>query len=323
MIDVHPGDNALNSVLKALPGVYAPPRRKAEESLRAFLRPKLKALQPHKDESPTKYKLRLIEAFRGPKWAIVRHGIALAFTEANGAATDEINSRLEQAFMDGMNESAYALSLNGVDAWPVTLAVVTGLVMAGLVTLNKRKVKRRRDIAYNDERLQGTVHSAILQGVSVDDLPEHVARTMAKARQNEMISYARASIYGASDSGAFFAGLEAEKAGIEVEKTWLSIMDMRVRPSHKHLHGTTIPLHAVFHGYYGDLRYPHDPQSVPQEIYRCRCRMAVHIAGRSPGEYSQSLLPTQTAAYRKWRDQQIRKAGGELELLKLHRRLGR
>ena len=321
MNDLHPGDIALNSVLKALPGLYGAPKDKAEALIRAFLRPQIKALQRREDESSGKYKMRLMAAFKGAKWMLTRHKIAVMFSDAHEHVNDDINDNLETAFMDGMNESAYALAMSGVTMWPVTLSVMNGLIAAKIVNLNTRKLKKRRDIAYNDERVQTTVHSAVFQGIKVEDLPVEVARMMAKARQNEAISYARAAIYGASDSGAYFAGLEAEKEGIEVEKTWLAIMDMRVRPSHKHLHGVTIPLKEKFHGYYGTLMFPHDPEAPPQEIYRCRCRMAVHVAGKSPDEYSRQLLPTQTSAYRNWRDKQIRKAGGELELLKLHKRL--
>jgi len=321
--DLHPGDVVLNGVLKALPGLYTKPRDRAEALLRAFLKPHIKALQRREDESTSKYKMRLMAAFKGAKWAITRHKIAVSFSDVHETVNDNINDGLITAYMDGLNESAYAMALSGITTWPVTLSVMNGLIAANIITLNTRKLKKRQDIAYNEERVQSAVHSAILQGVKIEDLPDAASKMMAKARQNEAVSYARAAIYGASDSGAYFAGLEAEKMGIEVEKTWLSIMDMRVRPSHKHLHGVTIPLKDDFHGYYSDLRYPHDPAAHPAEIYRCRCRMAVHVAGKSPGEYSRELLPTQTAAYRIWRDKQIRKVGGELELLKLHKKLVR
>jgi hypothetical protein len=45
------------------------------------------------------------------------------------------------------------------------------------------------------------------------------------------------------------------------------------------------------------------------------------VAGKSPGEYSRFMLPIETIAYRKWRDRQIYELGGELELLKKHKKL--
>ena len=320
MNDIHPGDKVLNAVLRRISGLYVEPGERTEARLKAFLNPKFRALQPRKGELMKDYRARVQMAFSGPRWALVKRKIAADFTDANAEATDYVNNGLAEAFAAGLNESAYALALSGVTAWPITTTVVVELVADKVITLNKRKLKRRKDTAYNEQRTQSAVVSAIVQGITVEDMPHHVARHISNARQNEMIAYARAAIYGASDTGAYMAGKEAEKDGLEIEKTWLSIMDMKVRPSHKHLHGVTIPLNEKFHGYHGVLRYPHDPTAPPEETYRCRCRMAVHLAGKSPGEYSRKILPTQTAAYRKWRDVQIRNAGGEIELAKIHRR---
>lgn len=321
MNDLHAGDRALNDVLKRLPGLYAVPRRKCEEILGEFLKPKLKALQPRKNEKASDYKMRVMGAFSGMKWRLARRKIASAFTDADMKATELINETLEWALVDGMNESAFALALNGVKMWPITLSIVSSLVAESIIRLNKRRLKRTKDAAYNEDRTQSAIHSAIMRGIKPDELHEEASKTIANTRQNETISSARAMIYGASDYGAYLAGIEAEQMGIDVEKTWLAIMDMRVRPSHKHLHGETIPLNEKFHGYHGVLRFPHDPEAPPAEIYRCRCRMAVHVAGKSPGEYSRTILPSQTSAYRAWRAARIREAGGELELLKLHKKL--
>ena len=323
MNDLHAGDRALNDVLKRLDRLYAAPRAKCDEILAGYLKPKLKALQPRKNEKASDYRMRVMRAFSGLKWRLARRKIATAFTDADIKASELINDNLEWAFNDGMNESAYCLALNGVKSWPITLSIVSTLVITGAITLKKRTLKRSQDAEYNEDKAQSAVNSAIMRGISPEKLPEEVSRKISSIRQNETISVARAMIYGASDSGAYMAGLEAQKMGIDVEKTWLGIMDMRIRPSHKHLHGETIPLDGVFHGYHGDLRYPHDPLAHPAEIYRCRCRMAVHVAGKAPGEYSRRILPSQTSAYKEWRAARIREAGSELELLKLHKRLVR
>lgn len=319
MIDVHAGDSVLNPILKRLDGLYGGASEVAEKQIKSILNARKRLLQPKKDESLTAYRRRLQTAFTGPKWALARRKIAVAFTEANEDVTGLVNDGLVEAFAVGMSEAAYLLSKSGVNALPITASIVAGLAATGIIKLNERKLKRRKDIAYNEQRIQSSIIAAIYQDVTVEDMPGDVSRRVTNSRKNDMTAFARATIYGASDSGAYFAGLEAEKSGLELEKTWLGIMDMRIRPSHKHLHGTTVPMHEVFHGYHGTLRYPHDPSAPPQETYRCRCRMVVHLKGNAPGEYSRVILPSQTSEYRKWRDQQISKAGGEVELAKLHR----
>lgn len=317
MRDVHAGDRVLDRTVERFHAIYDAPSLRTQELLTEFLKPKLDALRPRKNETAKAYKLRFFAVFSGAKWVMTRRRIAEAYTNANVNATKYINDGLEEAFADGMNDAAYALALSGVAALPITVAMVSQIG----VKLNRRTVKKSKDTAYNAQRLQTAVHAAVFKGITVNDLPKHVARVMSNVRKNDMTATARAVIYGASDYGEYLSGIEAERSGIDVEKTWLAIMDMNVRPSHKHLHGVTIPIREKFHGYHGDLRYPHDPLAHPAEIYNCRCRMVVHIAGKAPDTSIRRILPTETAAYRKWRDAQIRKAGGELELMKLHRKL--
>ena len=316
MNDVHAGDNVLKAILRAIEGAYKAPQKRAEERLRAFLKPKLKALQPRVGESMTAYRARVLLAFTGREWARVKREIAADFTDVNIDITERINDALEQAFADGFNDAAYSIAKSGVEMWPVTIAIV-----AALFLLARRKVKKKKVADYNERRAQSAVKGAVARDVSVDDMARDVSRRFTSARMNEMSAVARVVIYGAADQGAYFAGLEAEKQGIAIEKTWLSIMDMRVRPSHRKLHGKTLPLEEKFRGIHGLLRFPHDPEAPPQEIYRCRCRMVVHLAGRRPAVSGRRLMPSQTATYKRWRDAQIRKAGNEIELEKRHRKL--
>ena len=323
MNDIHPGDKALDGALKRFSPLYNASRAKAEEILEAFLRPKLKELQRKKEEKASSYQRRVLRVFSGPKWMIARRKIALAITDADLRASDYINDALEEAFIAGFNESAYAMALTGAQTWPVTPSVTAALIADGIITLVKRSLKKGKDAAYNEGKVQSAVHNAVVKGIEIEKYPSEISKSATRARHNETISVARATIYGASDFGGYFLGHEAQRMGIEVEKTWLGIIDARIRPSHRHLHVVTVAFDDVFHGYKSDLRFPHDPNAHPAEIMRCRCRMAVHVAGKYIGEYSRKLLPTQTAAYIKWRDKRIRECGGELELIRLHKRLGR
>ena len=323
MIDLHAGDMVLKALLDALATAYAAPMKRTEGKIRAFLKPLLDALQPRKSESKTAYKRRLMIAFSGAKWSKVRDEIAADFAEAGADFTERVNDALEQAFADGLNDQAYSLHKDGAETWPITAGIVTALVNAGVIVLNRRRVKKRESQRYNRQRTQSAVMGVIARNVKVEDMPKEVSRHIANARQNEMSVYMRIAIYGASDYGAYMAGIEAEELGIDTEKSWLSIMDLRVRLSHSWLHGTTIQIHEKFHGLHGDLMYPHDPNAPLQEICNWRCRMVVHLAGKAPKTSRRLILPFEMLDYLKWRQEQIRKAGGELELEKLHKRLMR
>lgn len=324
MSKAHPGDRALSHALSRLHGIYSPLERETAKLLAAYINTHEKELRIRKNEKKLDFYMRFMQVFSGVRWLILRRKIAALYTNANVKATEGINDWLEPAFVDGMNNAAFAMSLAGVETWPVTAAVIARMVAQKIIKLRKRKVRKAKDQTYNERQIQSVIHAAIYHGIAADALAEYVAGRYARAREREAQAAAQASVYSASDEGAYFAGLEAENAGVKVEKTWLGIIDARIRPSHAHLHNTTIPMDEVFHGYHGTLRYPHDPEAPPAEIYNCRCRMVVHLAGKSVDDYSENyILPSQTSAYKKWREEQIRKAGTEIELAKLHKRLMR
>lgn len=213
---------------------------------------------------------------------------------------------------------------NGHDAnyqppQPYTPGVVLALIDAGLIAAIRRELERYRDMAWIEQRLQAIAQAEALAHAKIKDMAAAIARRLTISISGAMDTAAQATLYGAWDAGMYEAGEDAVRAGWDVEKTWLGIPDSRIRDSHRHLHNTTLPLHELFHGFAGDLRYPHDPRAPAAEIMRCRCRLAVHPAGQAPKAFDGLLLPSETAAYQRWRDEAIREAGGAFKLYQAHR----
>ncbi|MFN1193363.1 phage portal protein [[Kitasatospora] papulosa] len=75
-----------------------------------------------------------------------------------------------------------------------------------------------------------------------------------------------ATINGAADAAA-------EYAGPDVERTWITRGDDRVRPAHKALHGTTLPVGTPYNVSGATLRYPGDPFAPIALTVNCRCRL--------------------------------------------------
>ncbi|MFG2795763.1 phage portal protein [Streptomyces pseudovenezuelae] len=75
-----------------------------------------------------------------------------------------------------------------------------------------------------------------------------------------------ATINGAADAAA-------EHAGPDVVRTWITRGDTRVRPAHKALHGTTLPVGTPYTVDGATLRYPGDPFAPIALTINCRCRL--------------------------------------------------
>ncbi|MFD5856058.1 phage portal protein [Streptomyces chartreusis] len=75
-----------------------------------------------------------------------------------------------------------------------------------------------------------------------------------------------ATVNGAADAAA-------ESAGPGVVRTWITRQDDRVRPAHKALHGTTLPVGTPYEIDGAQLRYPGDPFAPLALTINCRCRL--------------------------------------------------
>ncbi|MDQ0946007.1 hypothetical protein [Streptomyces sp. V1I1] len=74
------------------------------------------------------------------------------------------------------------------------------------------------------------------------------------------------TINGAADAAA-------ENTGPGVVRTWITRQDARVRPAHKSLQGTTLPVGTPFTVDSFQLRYPGDPFAPIALTINCRCRL--------------------------------------------------
>ena len=267
----------------------------------------------------TKHTFALEKLTSGARWLAARAVIAAILYEANKYAVETINDAMPETFSEGANQTAWRLKQQQeYYPLPYTQMIVRDLARDHLITLPRRTVDEDKDKAWTEKRLQAIVTAYDLRDAAPDELPARIAQKLVRRCQEAMNTTAQAVIYGIFDMGMYQAGRDAKAAGLDVEKTWLSILDNRVRDSHRHLHGKTLPMSGLFHGLHGVLRFPHDPSAPPAETYNCRCRMAVHLKGHAPQTSARPLSHSEVAAYRRWRDETIDRLGTELE--KEHRR---
>jgi SPP1 gp7 family putative phage head morphogenesis protein len=75
--------------------------------------------------------------------------------------------------------------------------------------------------------------------------------------------------------------VQSEKAGVDMEKTWLTAGDASVRDDHRALDGVTIPVDQKFttngHSTYAPLGF-----GIASEDINCRCRLITKVAGINP-----------------------------------------
>lgn len=128
------------------------------------------------------------------------------------------------------------------------------------------------------------INNEIVQGIIQGDSMQQVARRLqnvAAMDNRAAIRNARTSMTAAENLGRSESARRLKQKGLPVKEVWSATKDSRTRDSHLLLDGTE----KDAQGYYGadflrvPLRFPADPLGEPQEIYNCRCRDNVQIAG--------------------------------------------
>ncbi|GHH22058.1 phage portal protein [Streptomyces lanatus] len=106
--------------------------------------------------------------------------------------------------------------------------------------------------------------------LKLEDLERTVGRFYERAGLGWVARIAEtcavSTINGAADAAA-------ESAGPGVVRTWITRQDDRVRPAHKALHGTPLPVGTPYEIDGAQLRYPGDPFAPLALTINCRCRL--------------------------------------------------
>lgn len=129
---------------------------------------------------------------------------------------------------------------------------------------------------WNNKKLQSVLTQSILQGESIPDAADRIAKAMAVANYKDSVRYARTMMTGAENAGRNDGYNWAAEHGVHLKKEWIATLDDRTRASHAALHGERVATDEKFSN---DLEYPGDPSGDDAEVWNCRCTMKVQIEG--------------------------------------------
>ena len=136
------------------------------------------------------------------------------------------------------------------------------------------------DEKWNKEKINNTIATSIIKGDPIDKVAENLQK-VTNMDHNSAVRNARTAMTGAENLGRTQSASDLKAKGIPMDEVWSATYDDRVRDSHLMLDGTK----RDENGYFGadflstPLRFPADPLGDPEEVYNCRCRLNVVLAG--------------------------------------------
>lgn len=215
---------------------------------------------------------------RGRKFEQMRNQAAERISKSNKVASEYINGKLADVFVNNANYEQYLFNHDYGDVrTPSAFTIYNENAVRRLIVKDPKnlpfattRIESEKDQLYYQRRLQSALIQGIIQGDGIDRLSrrfiEVVGGAMAAAVRN-----ARTAVTGAQNAGRMESFTYcSEELGLEVQKMWVATLDERTRESHQELDGETVDFDEEFSN---KLRYPGDPDGEPSEVWNCRCAM--------------------------------------------------
>lgn len=164
-----------------------------------------------------------------------------------------------------------------------------------------------RDLKWNRQKVSSVITQGILQGESIPNISKRL-RTVVGMDRTASIRNARTATTSAENAARNDSYAEAESKGIELEKEWLAVLDLRTRYEHRQLDRQTCHVHGAFEIDGEQIRFPGDPEAPGYLVYNCRCRLVSSIKGIEYKSKRWSRLP-EGMSYEEWKDYKDKRGG--------------
>ena len=218
------------------------------------------------------------KVFIGKRWEAKLFQAVTIFSIANRTAQKIINRIKIYVFSENYNRNAYETEMQtGVSFDIYNEDAVEKLIKDDPKMLPEWRIDEEKDYIWNRQKVENAITQGIIQGESVDQIADRLARELRTTNMNKMRMFARTAMTGAQNAGRQKQMEDAIAKGIDIKKQWIATLDDRTRDTHQHLDGQTVPVSEAFHVSTkkgeATIRYPGDPNADPALVYNCRCTM--------------------------------------------------
>lgn len=216
------------------------------------------------------------QVFIGKQWKDKVDSVATSLLYANQQANDMIEGKKRAVFGENATFQAYCFEHDaGMDLsfGIYDSATVTRLIKEQPELLPRRVVNGVKDKAWNRTKIANAVAQGIIQGESISEIAQRIAKQTSSSNMKAMTRYARTAMTGAQNAGRMEMLHEAQAMGIKVKKRWLATLDSRTRDAHRNLDGQVQDIDKPFESDLGPIDYPGDFYADPANVYNCRCTL--------------------------------------------------
>ena len=223
----------------------------------------------------------------GEHWHNLVDQITKELLNVNKTAIKYVNGEVPQIYSVNYNSIAEVIENSPVEGYSFELVNADTIKNLegeeGIMLPPKKDIDPVKDIAWNAKKVNSVVMQGILQGASMDEIANNLAKVTCDSNEKAAIRNARTMVTAAENSGRQSGMNRAEASGIIFEKRWIATNDARTRPSHMAQHGELVKNSETFSN---GLMFPGDwnakIKNLGSEIYNCRCTLGSWVRGFVP-----------------------------------------
>ena len=217
------------------------------------------------------------QVFIGNQWKSKKASIDATIANVMNEASAIVHDKSKEVFAENANHTAYEIEQNYGGAVNFNLYDKTTVDM--LLRDDPELLIRKTDAdgnkleAWNTKTIDNAISQGIIQGESINQISQRIARDLCIKADRSTLLYARTAMTCAQNAGRLERMKDAENAGISILKVWIATMDERTRSAHQQLDGKEAPVNQPFDSELGPIDFPGDPNASEANVWNCRCAL--------------------------------------------------
>ena len=272
-------DEKLEEMEKRLSAIYSRAEKTVQKKMAGYAKSidekSAELLQAYKDAETEDEKRKAKKAYIRFYRKLVK---SKEFVSLSAAVADDLyKANVEaSAYINSQTPSIYAMNYNYINAEMAkdidgfSPQEITDTEAEKYSGYTQQTVDRKKDTDWNRDNLKKSVLASSLLLLGAYAIMKRSANSAVEKNRNSASMHNSGMGTDAENKARLDGMYRASDIGVEVRKQWRAILDNRTRHTHTMLDGKDVALDELFDN---GLKYPRDPNGVPEEVCNCRCRL--------------------------------------------------
>ena len=297
-------DEKLEQMEKRLSAIYSRAEKTVQKKMADYAKSidekSSELLQAYKDAETEGEKRKAKKAYIRFYRKVVK---SKEFTALSANVADDLyKANVEaSAYINSQTPSIYALNYNYINAEMAkdidgfTPQEITDTEAEKYSGYTQQTVDRKKDTDWNKDNLKKSVLAGSLLLLGAYAIMKRTANSAVEKNRNSASMHSEGMGTDAENKARLDGMYRASDIGVNVRKQWRATLDNRTRHTHAMLDGKDVALDELFDN---GLKYPRDPNGVPEEVCNCRCRLRA-ITPYTNAQTRSARQGTVTGSYKK------------------------